>query len=254
MCDRVLFRMTGEKTAVEIVHLSSSGLNWAQRTVAEHHYLHAPVLARACPEGWAAYLPTVSGPVGCLIVGRPQATRCYPWYGSVEDVASGRCEVTRWQVLALARVWIDPRAQPGGQFHLPSILPGFIDRHGTWRSTLASSALRQLSRQVGYEYLLARPPVYLDEPYEHRWLLSYCDTSKHRGTIYRAAGWELYRVNENGIQTWRTPLPSLTTEQHAVIADASRGCARARRFRAERERDRSQLRLDMDTATVVGAG
>lgn len=231
---------------IAVERLDRPGLAWAQSTVAQHHYLRSPVLGRACPEGWAV---RVGGrwlkPVGCLIVGRPQATRCLDWYGSVEDVERGRVACTRWQVLNLARVWLAPSVQTGGILRDPGLLPGFTDRRGVWRSTLASEALRRLTAVVGYEYLLARPPVFLDEPYEHRWLLSYCDTSKHRGVIYQAAGWTLYRTNENGIQTWRTPLPALTPEQHAAIAEASAACPRARRFRAERERERAQLGLGL---------
>ena len=229
---------------IAVERLDATGIAWAQSTVAQHHYLRSPVPGRACPEGWAIDV-LVGEPVGCLIVGRPQATRCYPWYGSVEDVDLGRADVTRWQVLALSRVWIAPDLQAGGVSCCPALLPGFTDRRGVWRSTLASEALRRLTEVVGYEYLLARPPVFLDEPYEHRWLLSYCDTSKHRGVIYAAAGWSLYRTNENGIQTWRTPLPALTPEQHLAVAEASAACPRARRFRAERERERAQLRLGL---------
>lgn len=229
---------------VTVTPLDRPGLAWAQGIVAEHHYLRSSVLGRACPEAWSVDTEKLDY-CGCLIVGRPQATRCLGWYGSLEDLAAGRVEASRWQVLSLARVWLSPDVQRGGDYHDPEHLPGFTDRRGVWHSTLASTALRQLARRVGFEYLLARPPVFLEQPYEVRWLLSYCDTSKHRGTIYAAAGWELYRTNENGIQTWRTPLPPLTAEQHAAVAEASAACPRARRFRAERERERAQLGLGL---------
>jgi hypothetical protein len=228
---------------VTVERLDQRGLEWAQRTVALRHYRHSPVLARACPEGWGVTVGEL-GRVGCLIVGRPQATLCRPWYGSVDDVAAERCDVTRWQVLNLARVWLDPSVQAGGQFCGPEWLPGFIDRRGVWHSTLASNALARLAAQVGGEYLLARPPVFVDEPYELRWLLSYCDTRTHRGVIYRDAGWELYRTNQDGMQTWRLPLRPLSAAQHVAIAEASRVCPRARRFRAERDRERAQLPLE----------
>jgi hypothetical protein len=230
-------------TSVRVERLDRPGLDWAQDRVTRFHYLRSPVLGRACPEAWEVRAGGL-GRVGCLIVGRPQATKCFPWYGSLEDLADGRCEVSRWAVLSLARVWLAREVQVNGAEYGPNHLPGFTDRRGVWRSTLASEALRRLTEVVGFEYLLARPPVFLDEPYEHRWLLSYCDTSKHRGVIYAAAGWTLYRTNENGIQTWRTPLPPLTVEQHAAIAEASAACPRARRFRGERERERAQLPLE----------
>lgn len=229
---------------IDVERLDAPGLAWAQRLVARHHYLRSPVLARACPEGWAVTSVDL-GRVGCLIVGRPQATRCLDWYGSVDDVATGRTEVTRWQVLNLARVWLDPAVQAGGIHYERFLLPGYTDRRGVWRSTLASAALRRLAARVGFEYLLARPPVFLDEPYEVRWLASYCQSNLHRGVIYAAAGFELYRTNEEGLQTWRLPLPALTVEQHARVARASAACPRARRFRAERAGVRAQLPLEL---------
>jgi hypothetical protein len=227
---------------VNLERLDASGLVWAQRMVRHHHYRRSAVPTRACPEGWAVKLPGV-GVVGCMIVGRPQATLCRPWYGSVEDARTGRCEVTRWAVLNLARVWLDPLVQVGGWLCEQRWLPGYTDRRGEFRSTLASDALRGLAARVGFEYLLVRPPVFLEEPYEVRWLLSYCDSRQHRGVIYRAAGFELYRTNAEGLQTWRLPLRPLTAAEHAAIAQASAACPRARRFRSERERERAQLSL-----------
>lgn len=232
-------------TTIDLERLDDAGLAWAQDTVTRHHYRHSPVPGRACPEGWAVRPAGFAHPMGCLIVGRPQATVCRPWYGSVEDVDRGRCAVTRWQVLNLARVWLSPLVQAGGKGYWSEWLPGYTDRRGVWRSTLASTALRQLAERVGFEYLLARPPVFLDEPYEVRWLLSYCDPRQHRGVIYRASGFHLYRTNADGLQTWRLPLPPLTPDQHAAVAAASATCPRARRFRGEREGERAQMSLGL---------
>lgn len=227
---------------VTLQRLTGTGLAWAQEQVARHHYLRAPVPRVARPEAWAVMAPTL-GRVGCLVVARPQATRVRGWYGSLNDLATGRCTVSYWQVLCLARVWLDPRVQRGGAWWGPDALPGYTDRCGRWHSTLASTALRLLVPLVGYEYLLARPPCYPDEPYEHTWLMSYCDTARHRGTIYRAAGWELYRTAE-GVQTWRTPLPPLTPAQHAAVVAASLADARARRYRARRAAAGAQLVME----------
>lgn len=231
--------MTG---AVSLEHLDPTGLRWAQAAVIAHHYLHAPVPRITRPEGWAVSVAGV-GCVGCLLVCRPQATRCYPWYGSVADVDTGRAAVTRWQVLCLARVWIDPRVQPGGAWHRRLGLPGFVDRRGQWRSTLASTALRLLTERVGHEYLLVRPPVFPDQPYEIRDLLSYCDRRLHRGTIYAAAGWERYRVNAAGMETWRAPVRPLTPQQHERVVQASLASERGRRYRAQQAQAGTQLPL-----------
>lgn len=214
--------------------LDSRGLAEAQRWVTTGHYLHAPVPVIARPEGYAIRVDGIPGRIGCLIVARPQATRCGDWYGSVADVEAGRCDVTRWQVLCLARVWLMPGMQPPLTVFERALVPGFTDRRGVWRSRLPSTALRLLSGRVGFDYLLARPPVFPDEPFELRWLMSYCDTRLHKGTIYREAGWELWRTNEDGIQTWRTPLPALTDDQRERVIEASRFSSRGHRHRAAR--------------------
>lgn len=219
--------------------LDRSHISTAQLVVTEHHYLHRPVDARCSVEGYEIEL-TGYGFAGYLLFGRPEATRCQDWYGSVEDAKVGRCEVTRWQVLNLARVWIAPEFQPGGAHweywgeHRGCYIPGFTDRKGRFRSTLASDVLKLAIKQIGFDYLVRRPPCFLEEPYQNRWLLSYCDTSKHKGTIYQAAGFELYRTNDRGIQTWRIRLPQLTAAQDAKIREAARVNPRSQRYRAQR--------------------
>lgn len=220
--------------APDLQLLDVEGLRLAQAAVTRHHYLHRPVDVRSTPEAYAVHLPTSASPVGYLIVGRPEATRCYPWYGSVEDVALGRAQVTRWQVLNLARVWLSPDVQMGGSLYSPRHLPGFHDRGGEWRSVLASTVVRALADVVVRDYLVRRPPCFLDEPYELKWLLSYCDTRLHRGTLYRAAGFELHRTNERGLQTWRLPLRPLTADENADVCVASINNERSRAFRARR--------------------
>jgi len=52
---------------------------------------------------------------------------------------------------------------------------------------------------------LAYPPCFLEQPYQLRVCLSYCDTRVHQGTIYRASGFALARQNNQGIETWMNP-------------------------------------------------
>lgn len=233
-----------------MVHLQqldqTSGVYWAQLTVTAHHYLRKPVDMRAAVEGYEVLVDGVGGRAGALLVCRPQATRCGTWYGDVADVAAGRCEVTRWQVLNLARVWLDPVVQYHGNGYRPELLPGYIDRQGQWRSTLASEVLHQVVQRVGYDYLMSRPPVFPDEPYEVRWLLSYCDTKLHKGTIYRAAGFERYSINKDGIETWRIQLPALTAAQHAEVLKRAEQHPRSRAYRARRAAgELAQLALEV---------
>lgn len=218
---------------LELQSLDRHQLVEAQHLVTQHHYLRKPVDARCSVEGYRVVLGGAD--VGLFIVGRPQATACYPWYGSVADVDIGRASVTRWQVLNLARVYFDPSVQPSGGYHGPGLVPGFTDRHGLFRSTLGSSAIALLADRVIVDYLLARPPCFLDEPYELRWLLSYCDTKLHRGALYRAAGFELFRTNEAGVQTWRLSLRSLSAEEHGRIRTASLTSPRSIAYRARRD-------------------
>jgi len=200
--------------------------------VRECHYLHTVPDPRATPETFAVYLP--SGLAGVLIFSRPEATRCADWYGSVTDVSAGRCDSTRWQILNLARVWIAPRYQIGGELCTPKYVPGYTDRRGRFRSTLASTILRTAISQIGYEYLRLRPPCFLEEPYRIRWLLSYCDTRLHRGVIYAAAGFHLYKTNLKGIQTWRIRLPDLTAHQDGIIRSLASSNPRSIAYRGKR--------------------
>lgn len=217
--------------------LDKVGLRRAQQAVKEHHYLHARVDPRCSPEAYSircSGLPYFAFG-GYLIFGRPEATRCGDWYGDVEDVREGRCEVTRWQVLNLARVWLSPLVQRGGEECSPRYgVPGFTDRHGVWRPTLASEAIKGAVQVVGYQYLLQRPPCFLEEPYQLRYLLSYCDPNFHKGTIYREAGWELYRTNARGLQTWRVALPPLTAEQDKEVRKRAGDSPRSKEHRARR--------------------
>lgn len=206
----------------------------AQWMILQHHYLHRWPDVRTSIEAYAVEA-WGGGVVGYLLFGRPEATRCGEWYGGVDDVKVGRCLVTRWQVLNLSRVWLLPAYQPGGVYYQQQQLPGFVDRHGIFRSTLASVVLRAAVQVIGYEYLVRRPPCFLDEPYQIEWLMSYCDSRIHRGAIYAAAGFERYRVNKRGIETWRIRLPSLNDQQNAMIRMLSLRDPRAIGYRSRRQ-------------------
>lgn len=222
-------------TTIQLKYLDT--MTWANEMVITYHYLHTPPDVHTMP---IAYAITLDGVIaGVLIFGRPEATRCYPWYGSVDDVREGRCEVTRWQVLNLSRVLVFPAYQPGGNLHNPIMLPGFTDRRGVFRSTLLSTAINQAMQTIGLDYLLRWPPVFLQEPYQIIYLMSYCNTRLHRGTIYKVTGFERYRTNKGGIETYRIRLPDLTKQQHQAIHTASRLSPRAIRHRDRR----AQLKL-----------
>jgi hypothetical protein len=191
--------------------LVDCGAQWraleaAQFMVERHHYLRSRVDQRCRP---FAYLVEIGGDIlGCLIFGRTQSTACFSGeltYGSAADVGAGRARFDRWEVLNLARVWLDPAVQPGGRLHRPGVLPGFVDRRGRFRSTFASAVIRDSLRSIGFNYLTQHPPCFVEQPYAIRAVLSYCDTRLHRGVIYRASGFRLARCNGDGLETWWSP-------------------------------------------------
>lgn len=222
------------------------GLAWAQQRIATEHYLHAPVDSRCRPLAYIAHhhaswgAAAAAGPraIAILIFGRPEASRCYEGgltYGSQDDVQAGRAAFDRWEIINLARVWVHPYFQRGGLYcdHNEG-LPGFVDRRGVWRSTLASTLITQALEQVRLDYLLRYPPCYLDEPYQLLACLSYCDTRLHRGTIYRASGFVLARTNDEGIETYWHTLPALAPDVDAKVRKRSQQDRRAQRYRAAR--------------------
>lgn len=199
---------------------TAEDLRWAQAQVTAHHYLHAPVDPRCSVAGYVVWCGVERA--GCLLFGRPEATRCYQdglTYGSLEDVAGGRALYSRWEILNLARVWLDPRLQRGGDWHVPNA---------------ASWAIAAGLRRVGLDYLLRYPPCFLEQPWQIRQVLSYCDTGLHQGTVYRAANFALARTNAGGIQTWHRPLRPLQPVERVQVAQAARSSARSQRYQAAR--------------------
>jgi hypothetical protein len=197
-----------------------AGIAWAQEQVTRFHYLKKPVDVRCSIQGYIIFLDLCR--VGCLLFGRPESVRCTGWYGGVEDVLSGTCRITRWQILNLARVWLDPMIQRGGEHYIPNA---------------ATQVIAQALQCIPYDYLRARPPVFLDEPYEITECLSYCDTRIHRGTLYKAANFHLVRENSKGIQTYSRPLRRLTHAEKRDITRVAYQSPRYNAFQAKRRLD-----------------
>ena len=118
------------------------GLAWAQEQVSLYHYLKKPVDVRSSPVSYLVKLHEHA--VGCVIFGRPECSFVGGWYGSVEDVAQGRCRLTRWEVLNVARVWLHPDIQKNGRWY---------------RENAATQVIAHALRRVVVDYLLLRPPV-----------------------------------------------------------------------------------------------
>jgi hypothetical protein len=214
---------------------------WAREQVIAHHYLHTAPDPRTRAFCYAIALDAAGGRlVGCLWFGRPEATSCFRGrltFGSQADVARGRAAYDRWEILNLSRVWLNPSVQHGGVFALPGVVPGFTDRKDVFRPTLASAAILRSLQYIGADYLTAHPPCFVEEPYQIRAVLSYCNTRLHRGTIYRASGFELARVNGSGIETWWTPaVAPLSARRDREIRALAEWHPRSQRLRAEREK------------------
>ncbi len=196
----------------------AAGLRRAQQLVTTAHYLRRPVDPRCRP---LAYLVVLHDEyvVGCLIVGRLQSTRCGGWYGTLDDVARGWARLSYGETLGLLRVYLDPSVQQGGASDVPNA--------ATW-------AVGQVCRRAPLDYLLACPPVDVTQPYLLRDLVSYSNPRLHQGTLYRAAGFRLERMNDDGLLTWVRPLRGLQPLVRRQVRVASARDERARRLRSRR--------------------
>jgi hypothetical protein len=153
-------------------------LLWAQDTVAEKHYLHQAVDPRARPMAYVIRHDDFR--VGLVMLGIPHATKCTGWWGYPGLP-------TQWQVVDLCRIWIHPDLQAGGFWCEPGEVPGFIDRHGQFRPTVATWAIATVLASVQADRIRRWPPVYPELPYHIELAISYHDPQFHRGTIYKAS-------------------------------------------------------------------
>ncbi len=196
-------------------------VDWAQRTVIEHHYLHQPVDPRARPMVYVIRHDDFRQ--GLVMLGIPHATRCAGWWGYPGLP-------TQWQVVDLCRIWLDPDLQAGGYWCRPGVVPGFVDRRGEFRPTVATWAIHEVLQRVQRDRVRLWPPVYPSQPYHIELAISYHDPLYHRGTIYRhanalpmytdAAGEpELGPSNKYG-WCWRLPRPDW--EWHQLTGIKSR--------------------------------
>ena len=189
-------------------------LAWAQRTVTTSHYLHAPVDPRARPMCYV--IKWIGERAGLIMLGIPHATRCGGWWGYPGLP-------TQWQVVDLSRIWIDPELQYGGDFCRPGHVPGYMDRRGTFRPTVATWAIGEVLARVQADRVRLWPPVYPDQPYHIRLAISYSDPKFHAGTIYKLAGAQPMYTDRSGAAVpgpsgkygwaWRLPQPAWEWQQ-----------------------------------------
>lgn len=158
---------------------NADDLETCQEIAVAYHYLHQRVDNRARPMCYM--LRSEQRWIGMVMAGLPHATTCRTWWGK-------RAGLTQWQVVDLCRIYLHPDVQAGGRHCDPGWVPGYYDRHGVWRSTLATWTIHQVLQRIQADRVALWPPVYLEQPYHIRLVISYHDPQYHRGAIYRLAG------------------------------------------------------------------
>jgi hypothetical protein len=159
------------------VGLATDGaLAWCNRAVLADHYLHKLPDPRARRMTYVLRLG--DDLVGTVMLGIPHATKCATWWGYPGLP-------TQWQVVDLCRIYLHPDVQRGGCLCDSGRLPGFVDRHGVWRSSLATWTIQTVLARVQRDRVALWPPVYPDQPYHIRLAVSYHDPQYHNGAIYR---------------------------------------------------------------------
>jgi hypothetical protein len=232
--------VTKQKRELSLHLADDRGLAWALKTVCEHHYLHKKIPMQARP--LAYIIQREREWVGCLIFARPQCARVKHWYGRLEEVRSGQCLYTQWEVINLARVYLVPWiqrgyvVQPGAQVDEVCCPPLFAPDEPVphYIQHAASMMIGEALRRVVVDYLLSYPPAFPSEPWRLRQCLSYCDGTKFNCTLYQASSFRLLRSGKQGIQTYVHDLRDLKQHEVDKIMLRSRMDVAARRRRASR--------------------
>ena len=148
-----------------------------------YHYLHKWPDPRSLP---FAYHITVDGRKyapdgrlnGLLVLKKPQ-------HHKQRDLFGYDGLPTAWQVLDLARVWINPYWQRKEAGHSLCVFSRAVSRlwqsagKGDWRTS-----------RLQLDWLEHHPPVFPELPYHIRVLISYCQLEHHDGVGYRASGFQ----------------------------------------------------------------
>lgn len=183
----------------KLVRIERCELRWAQQIAVHLHYLHRAVHDLASPFAYAIVDNATGQAVGMLMLATAHFTKCREMFGYPGLP-------TKWQVLLLSRVWVEPDWQttaaraPDGSLQLSG--PVVVDRNGKPHSLcIASCAIAQMLKRVNRDWLQHHPPRYLDQPYNLERIVSYCDpTQGHTGTLYRAANFKPFHRLTHGNQ------------------------------------------------------
>lgn len=154
--------------------------------------------------------------LGLIMVSNPHAPMCKTWWG-YDGLP------TQWQVVDLCRIWLDPRIQKGGELCRPEICPGFIGWRGKWWPSVASWAIEEVLKRVQKDRVSMYPPVFPDQPYHIRLVISYHDPKFHKGKIYKVTNAQpMYTEGDTPIPSssgkfgWCWPLPEPTWKWNEI--------------------------------------
>lgn len=144
------------------IQLRVAERDWLNEVAETHHYMHRPVHPRAHPFGWAVefdgslYRPD-GKPCGIIMFASVHFTKLRGEFGYPGLP-------TKWQVLCLSRLWLHDDLPKNSE------------------SCTVGKALRQVQRR----WLEVHPPRFPDEPYHILKVISFCETARFLGTIYKA--------------------------------------------------------------------
>lgn len=153
--------------------------------VIKFHYLHRWPVPVSLPFGYVLMInSTRYAPDGRLwglvVTKKPQHIR-------QQDLFGFPGLPTAWQILDLARVWVNPCLQGVSQSEV------FINRQGQQQSRNLNVFSRMVSRvikRVQWDWLAVHPPRFPDLPYHITLIISYCQLDHHDGVGYRASGFQ----------------------------------------------------------------
>ena len=161
------------------ISLVEAGRDILNTLATQHHYLKKHIHPKACPFGW---LVSYKGqlwqpdgkPSGFIVFATPHFTKLKGEFGY-------KGLPTKWQILNLSRLWLHD--------NLP---------HNSETCTIAK-ALKLVQRR----WLDVHPPRFPEQPYHILKIISFCDTTQHIGTVYRAAnfresGHTISKARQNG--------------------------------------------------------
>lgn len=226
-----------EEVAIRIVlqlALEDNERRWARSVWLNDHYMGQGINGRGSPETHMVireegkitddgFVADRRDRVGIITFSRMQSSYCRGWYGSYEQVAAGLAKQSQWEMLSLARFWLDPRLQD--------------ESHPWYIEYVASQILSKSLLTIVYDYLVLHPPAFPLLPWEIKEIISYCNSDLFTGALYTACGFTLARENTSGkrkgLRTYSHTARMLFPEERIRILLASRQNKGARERREE---------------------